>query len=107
MPMPVGPNRNLQISKAPLKGQAQGTSLFTSAACICLPVVVVLYCILFYFIVFYCIVFYFIVFYCIVYEYLYSSSHGVSQTEELSCISVPGKRLDLSERETKKGEQTE
>src|SRR6218665_2294994 len=25
-------NRNLQTSKAPLKGQAQGTSLFTSAA---------------------------------------------------------------------------
>ena len=26
------PNRNLQTSKAPLKSQAQGTSLFTSAA---------------------------------------------------------------------------
>src|SRR6218665_240394 len=28
----VGPNRKLQTSKAPLKSQAQGTSLFTSAA---------------------------------------------------------------------------
>ena len=28
----VGPNRNLKISKSPLKSQAQGTSLFTSAA---------------------------------------------------------------------------
>jgi len=46
-----------------------------------------------------------IVLYCIVYSYLYSASHGVSQTEALSVHLSSRKkvRLQARERETRKG----
>ena len=47
------------------------------------------------------------VLYCIVYRYLYSASHGVSQTEALSVHFSSRKKVRLKEREMRKGEQRE
>ena len=43
---------------------------------------------------------------CIVYRNLYSASH-VSQTEELQCISAPGKRQDLGQERERQGKGAE
>ena len=44
-------------------------------------------------------------YYCIVYKYLYSASHGVSQTEALSVHFSSRKKLRLRARQTRKGKQ--